>query len=47
MKGKCNCGKPATSEYLIRNAKSMTTVKFCDKCKPKLYYDNITLIDGK
>lgn len=35
MKGKCNCGKPATVEYLIREKKSARTIKFCDDCKPK------------
>ena len=39
MKGKCNCGKPATGEYLVRNkSKGKTvawTIKLCNDCKPK------------
>jgi len=47
MRGKCNCGKKATGEYLIRDKKSAWTIKCCDDCKPKQNTDNITLIYGK
>jgi hypothetical protein len=47
MKGKCNCGKKATGEYLVQNKKETHTIKLCDDCKPKLSYKNITLIYGK
>ena len=49
MKGKCNCGRKATTEYLIRNKKSAYTIKLCKNCKPKVKYntDNMILIDGK
>jgi hypothetical protein len=41
MKGKCDCGKPATSEWMIielpttKKRGSARTMKWCDKCKPK------------
>jgi hypothetical protein len=47
MKGKCNCGKKATGEYLVRNKKTAWTIKLCDDCKPKLKYPELTLIYGK
>lgn len=47
MKGKCNCGKKATGEYLIINKNVAWTMKWCDKCAPKLNYSEITLIYGK
>lgn len=42
MKGKCTCGKPATSEWMIlelptkRKKGSSRTMKWCDKCKPRV-----------
>lgn len=47
VKGKCNCGKPATCEYLVRNKKNAWTIKLCKDCKPKYHNAKITLIDGK
>lgn len=47
MKGKCNCNKKATSEWLIYLKDYVTSMKFCNKCKPKLNTNNLTLIDGK
>jgi len=41
MKGKCGCGKPATSEWLIvepptkKRRGSARTMKWCDACAPK------------
>lgn len=35
MYGKCNCGKKATSEWLISGDRMFCTMKYCDKCKPK------------
>lgn len=35
MRGKCNCGKRAISEYLIRDNKCAWTILFCADCKPK------------
>ena len=35
MRGKCNCGKKATSEWMIYHKDYCTTIKFCDDCKPK------------
>lgn len=45
--GKCNCGKRATSEWLITHKDYYTTTKFCDKCRPQYKYEKLTLIDGK
>jgi hypothetical protein len=45
MKGKCNCGKKAVSEFLIRNKKAAWTMKFCSDCKPKHEYQNIIKIN--
>jgi hypothetical protein len=47
MKGKCDCGKKATGEYLIKDKKTAWTMKWCDNCKPRFPNDKITLIDGK
>lgn len=49
MKGKCNCGKKATAEYLIIDQKKNTarTMKFCSNCKPKHNSKDIQLIYGK
>jgi len=47
MKGKCNCGKKATSEYLSRDKKGATTIKFCAKHNPKRNTEKLYLIDGK
>lgn len=49
MKGKCNCGKKATCEYLVKVGDTAWTLKFCPDCKPKTSYSlqNMQLIDGK
>lgn len=47
MYGKCNCGKKATSEYLIQNKGMVSTMKYCDKCKPKTEQDGLVKIYGK
>ncbi len=49
MRGKCNCGKKATSEWLVANYRSKTcyTLKFCDKCRPKYKTESMQLIYGK
>lgn len=47
MRGKCNCGKKATSEWSITNYGTTWTMKYCDKCKPKYPDKNIQLIYGK
>ena len=47
MKGKCNCGKKATSEWLIQNKGTAWTMKYCDNCKPKYKTEGLQLIDGK
>ena len=35
MRGKCNCGKKAKTEWLIFGKNVVTTIKFCDECAPK------------
>jgi hypothetical protein len=35
VRGKCNCGKKATSEWLVQDKKKAWTLFFCDKCAPK------------
>lgn len=45
MKGKCNCGKKATSEYMVRHHKYGYTLLFCDSCKPKYDTPAIYRID--
>ena len=47
MRGKCNCGKKATSEWLIIDAGMAWTMKYCDNCEPKREQDGITKIYGK
>jgi hypothetical protein len=47
MKGKCNCGKKATSEWIIQNKGVAWSMKYCDTCKPKHTTAEIQLIDGK
>ena len=49
MRGKCNCGKKATCEYLVRDKSTAWTLKFCSDCKPKTPYNlkYMQLIDGK
>ena len=47
MKGKCNCGKKATSEWLIKDNESATCLKFCDSCRPKTNTINIQLLYEK
>lgn len=47
MRGKCNCGKPATTEYLVTHKKVSHTIKLCNDCKPKYIHKELTLIDGK
>jgi hypothetical protein len=43
--GKCNCGKRATSEWLIQNYGTVWTMKYCDKCEPKRESKELTKID--
>lgn len=49
MRGKCNCGKKATCEYLVRDKGTAWTLKFCSDCKPKEPYNlkHMQIIDGK
>jgi hypothetical protein len=51
MRGKCNCGKPATCEYLIKSRLKQTnyatTIKLCANCKPKYEHKGMSLLDGK
>ena len=47
MKGKCNCGKKATSEWMITNKKTCWTMKYCDKCKPQHEQIGLVKIYGK
>jgi hypothetical protein len=51
VKGKCNCGKKATTEWLItdRKKKVAWTMKYCDKHRPREPYNlkSMQLIDGK
>lgn len=35
MTGKCNCGKKATSEWIVYFKDYATSMKFCDNCRPK------------
>jgi hypothetical protein len=34
--GRCNCGKKATTEWLVQDKKMAWCLKFCDKCSPKI-----------
>lgn len=47
MHGKCNCGKKATSEWLVVNNESSWSNKYCDQCKPKQEQKGLTKIYGK
>jgi hypothetical protein len=47
MKGKCNCGKKATSEWLITNYGAQWTMKYCDNCVPKREQSGLVKIYGK
>jgi hypothetical protein len=47
VKGKCNCGKKATVEYVIYHKDYATTMKFCDKCKPKYKTKGMEILAGK
>jgi hypothetical protein len=47
MRGKCNCGKKATSEWIAYFKDYTTTLKFCDKCKPKYERPDFRKIYGK
>ena len=54
VRGKCNCGKKATSEWMVfKNPKkrekygTCNTLIFCDKCKPKQESENLVWIYGK
>jgi len=47
MRGKCNCGKKATSEWLIYSKKTAWSMKYCDNCKPKYADKTVQLIYGK
>jgi hypothetical protein len=44
--GKCNCGKRATSEWLILNKGTAWTMKYCNECKPKREQEGLTKIYG-
>jgi len=52
VKGKCNCGKRATSEWLVSHKKTKRkpgvcwTLKFCDKCTPRHFEEGLQQIDG-
>lgn len=45
--GVCNCGKKATSEYLVFGRNFVTTTKYCDGCQPKYKNENLIHIYGK
>lgn len=54
VRGKCNCGKKATSEWVVYhqpNKKSKygscNTLIFCDKCKPKQERKDFFCLYGK
>jgi hypothetical protein len=55
VRGRCNCGKKATSEWMVyhqpkkRKEKygSCNTLIFCDECKPKQETSNFFWIYGK
>lgn len=47
MYGKCNCGKKATSEWLIQNKGTVWVTEYCDECKPKREQSGLTKIYGK
>jgi hypothetical protein len=54
VRGKCNCGKKATSEWMVYHQPkkrekygSCNTLIFCDKCKPKQESKNFFWIYGK
>lgn len=49
MKGKCNCGKKATVEFLIYFKNGASTMKYCKGCEPKEHYNlqHMAKIDGK
>lgn len=53
IKGKCNCGKKATSEWITygpfkrRNKRAVWTNKFCDKCAPERESENMIWTYGK
>jgi ribosome-binding protein aMBF1 (putative translation factor) len=47
MRGKCdNCGKKATSEWLIQHKSMASTLKFCDKCAPRYFKPELQKIYG-
>jgi hypothetical protein len=47
MLGKCdNCGKKATSEWLVQHKGMASTLKFCDKCAPRYFYPELQKIYG-
>lgn len=53
MKGKCNCGKKATTEWINhtpatkRRSGWAYSIKFCDDCRPKYETEFFHIIDGK
>ena len=47
MKGKCNCGKKATSEWLTRDRGMAWTMKYCDNCRPARDTNYLTFMYGK
>lgn len=53
VKGKCNCGKKATTEWLVTQKKKKRerygtcwTLKFCESCKPLYKQEGLQQIDG-
>lgn len=35
IRGKCNCGQKAKSEWIVQQKGIAWSMKFCDNCKPK------------
>ena len=46
MKGRCNCGRKATSVYLIKSErdKYVSGLKFCKYCEPRYKSENLIKI---
>jgi len=44
MRDRCNCGKPATGEYLVKNKGVAWTIRLCDDCKPRVNNKYLQLI---
>lgn len=47
MRGNCNCGNKATSEWIIKSKGYAINMYFCDICKPKQETINYYKIAGK